>query len=184
MQASAALVIGAGLKIETVFPARRRAGRGCCRQLMIYRRGAAQPQPNCAKRMECVELAPAFEPPPSPYGSASRLDALQTLPAAVELPKPSQLARNFGCGSAASSEGSDKVAQIFNLPYRRFVIGRVADACWRFQRTHPLQNAILRDSRLKICATLSTAAASSLLMPESGCLAPNAKYTRAGRGCL
>ena len=51
----------------------------------------------------------------------------------------------------------DKVAQIFNLPYRRFVIGRVADACWRFERTHPLQNAILRYSRLKICATLSLA---------------------------
>ena len=51
----------------------------------------------------------------------------------------------------------DKVAQIFNLPYRRFVIGRVADACWRFERTHPLQNAILRYGRLKICATLSLA---------------------------
>jgi hypothetical protein len=34
---------------------------------------------NChAKRLECVELAPAFEPPP-PYDSASKLDALQTL---------------------------------------------------------------------------------------------------------
>ena len=51
----------------------------------------------------------------------------------------------------------DKVAQISNLPYRRFVIGRVPNACWRFERTHPLQNAILRYSRLKICATLSLA---------------------------
>ena len=35
-------------------------------------------QPNCAKRLECVELAPAFEPR-LPYDSASKLDALQTL---------------------------------------------------------------------------------------------------------
>jgi hypothetical protein len=32
----------------------------------------------CAKRLECVELAPAFEPSLS-YDSASKLDALQTL---------------------------------------------------------------------------------------------------------
>src|ERR1035437_1068059 len=35
-------------------------------------RSVAQPQPDCAKRLECVELAPAFEPPP-PYDSASKL---------------------------------------------------------------------------------------------------------------
>jgi hypothetical protein len=36
-------------------------------------------QTNCsAMRLECVELAPAFEPPPPP-DSASKLDALQTL---------------------------------------------------------------------------------------------------------
>src|ERR1035437_5327638 len=28
-------------------------------------RSVAQPQPDCAKRLECVELAPAFEPPPA-----------------------------------------------------------------------------------------------------------------------
>ena len=37
-----------------------------------------------AKRLECVELAPALEPSP-PYDSASKLDALQTL-RAVRLP--------------------------------------------------------------------------------------------------
>ena len=36
----------------------------------------------CAKRLECAELAPAFEPPFS-YDSASKLDALQTLRVAV-----------------------------------------------------------------------------------------------------
>jgi apolipoprotein N-acyltransferase len=48
--------------------------------------GAAQtdPQPACAKRLECAELAPAFEPPFS-YDSASKLDALQTL-RAVRVP--------------------------------------------------------------------------------------------------
>ena len=43
---------------------------------------AAKPQPACAKRLECVELAPAFEPPP-PYDSAIKLDALQTVRVAV-----------------------------------------------------------------------------------------------------
>jgi hypothetical protein len=37
-----------------------------------------------AKRLECVELAPAFEPPQR-YESASKLDALQTL-RALRLP--------------------------------------------------------------------------------------------------
>jgi hypothetical protein len=51
------------------------------------RRGAmsaerANPQSNCAKRLECGELAPAFEPPP-PCDSASKLDALQTLRGSV-----------------------------------------------------------------------------------------------------
>ena len=39
--------------------------------------------------MECVELAPAFEPPP-PYDSASKLDALHTLRAAAH---PQELRR-------------------------------------------------------------------------------------------
>jgi hypothetical protein len=32
----------------------------------------AKPQPACAKRLECVELAPAFEPS-QPYDSANKL---------------------------------------------------------------------------------------------------------------
>jgi hypothetical protein len=46
------------------------------------RSSAAKLQWNSAKRMECEELAPAFEPPP-PYDSASKLDALQTLRVAI-----------------------------------------------------------------------------------------------------
>src|ERR1039458_2458354 len=47
-----------------------------------------------AKRLECVELAPAFELPP-PYDSASELDALQTLRVAVHPQQSSQLANSF-----------------------------------------------------------------------------------------
>ena len=54
----------------------------------------AAPQPSCAKRMECVELAPAFRPPP-PYDSASKLDALQTLRVAGHPQESSQLENNF-----------------------------------------------------------------------------------------
>ena len=38
----------------------------------------AKPQPNRAKRLECVELAPAFGRA-APFESASKLVALQTL---------------------------------------------------------------------------------------------------------
>jgi hypothetical protein len=55
---------------------------------------AAKPQPIRAKRLECVELAPAFEPPP-PYDSASKLDALHTVRVAVHAQKLSHLANNF-----------------------------------------------------------------------------------------
>jgi hypothetical protein len=65
------------------------------------RRGA-KPQPNCAKRLECVELAPALRPPPR-YDSASKLDALQTLRVAVHPQTPSQLANNFDYCSAENS---------------------------------------------------------------------------------
>jgi hypothetical protein len=57
----------------------------------------------------------------------------------------------------AKATAVTKVAQIFNLLYRRFVIGKVPDACCRFEHAHGLQNPILRYSRLKICATLSLA---------------------------
>jgi hypothetical protein len=39
------------------------------------------------------------------------------------------------------------VAQIFNLPYRRFVIGRVLDDYRRGEPAQPQQNAILRYAR-------------------------------------
>ena len=43
----------------------------------------AKPQPNRAKRLECVELAPAFGRA-APFESASKLVALQTLRVAVD----------------------------------------------------------------------------------------------------
>src|ERR1019366_10587791 len=52
-----------------------------------------RPHPNRAKRLECVELAPALERP-LPYDSASKLDALQTLRVAVHPQEPLQLASN------------------------------------------------------------------------------------------
>src|ERR1035437_7310364 len=61
------------------------------------RKGAkVQRRANCAKRLECVELAPAFEAPP-PDDSASKLDALQTLRVAVHPQEPSQLASLLPC---------------------------------------------------------------------------------------
>ena len=47
------------------------------------------------------------------------------------------------------------VAQIFNLLYRRFVIGRAPDTWRRAGSEHARQNGILRYGRLKICATTS-----------------------------
>ena len=44
-------------------------------------------------------------------------------------------------------------AQIFNLPYRRFVIGRASNDSRALDRADAPQNAILRYGRLKICAT-------------------------------
>ena len=62
-------------------------------------RGAATLQPTCAKRLECAELAPAFESP-RPDDSASKLDALQTLRVAVQPQTPLQLANHLdGCSS-------------------------------------------------------------------------------------
>src|ERR1019366_8415768 len=48
---------------------------------------------------------------------------------------------------AQSARGrSGLVAQIFNLLYRRFVIGRPPSICWRAELSHAPQNAILRYS--------------------------------------
>jgi hypothetical protein len=45
------------------------------------------------------------------------------------------------------------LAQISNLLYRRFVIGRALNSGWRAESAPALQNGILRYSRLEICAT-------------------------------
>jgi hypothetical protein len=47
------------------------------------------------------------------------------------------------------------VAQICNLPYRRFVIGRASESSNALALADVQQNAILRYSRLQICATRS-----------------------------
>src|SRR6185295_2580505 len=47
------------------------------------------------------------------------------------------------------------VAQICNLPYRRFVIGRASETSSALELADVPQNAILRYSRLQICATLN-----------------------------
>ena len=63
----------------------------------------AEPQPNCAKRMECVELAPAFAPS-IPFDSASKLDALHTLRDSLEArrrPRPCENVREWQCSSPA-----------------------------------------------------------------------------------
>jgi hypothetical protein len=48
------------------------------------------------------------------------------------------------------------VAQICNLPYRRFIIGRASESSSALALADLPQNAILRYSRLQICATLKT----------------------------
>jgi hypothetical protein len=51
------------------------------------------------------------------------------------------------------SKASSKVAQSCNLLYRRFAIGRACDSRRPARVCAPWQNAILRYSRLQICAT-------------------------------
>ena len=52
-----------------------------------------------------------------------------------------------------ASRATSPVAQICNLLYRRLVVGSVLDSRGRLGTAHALQNAILRYSRLQICAT-------------------------------
>ena len=54
----------------------QRAAGGQTAEARKARRG--KPQPNSAKRMECVQLAGAFEPPAA-HESGSKLHALHTL---------------------------------------------------------------------------------------------------------
>ncbi len=50
----------------------------------------------------------------------------------------------------ASPEG---VAQICSLPYRRLAVGRASDQPRLSDFAHTLQDSILRDGRLQVCAT-------------------------------
>src|SRR5207247_8997278 len=59
------------------------------------------------------------------------------------------------------------VAQIFNLLYRRFAIGRAPRARARRFVTDGWQNAILRYSRLKICATSASRNACKVQNPPA-----------------
>jgi len=61
-------------------------------------------------------------------------------------------------GAAARPPRRDGgVAQIFNLLYRRFAIGKALKS-EAFRQASGSQNEILRYGRLKICATASSAA--------------------------
>jgi hypothetical protein len=60
---------------------------------------AARPQPNVAKRLECVQLAAALEPRRA-FDSGSKLHALQTLRDIRCPPISSQPANNFDYCSA------------------------------------------------------------------------------------
>ena len=48
------------------------------------------------------------------------------------------------------------VAQIFNLPYRGFAIGRVPASSRPLGRADAPQNSILRHGRVQLCATSKT----------------------------
>ena len=63
------------------------------------------------------------------------------------------------------SEQRGLVAQICNLPYRRFLIGRASEISSALSFTDVPQNAILRYSRLQICATLSTCPGKAVGVP-------------------
>ena len=78
------------------------------------------------------------------------------------LPEP-LLTERKGLISPVLSAQRDSVAQICNLPYRRFVIGKASGTSSAVPLADMPQNAILRYSRLQICATLNTYAASPRL---------------------
>ena len=62
------------------------------------------------------------------------------------------------------------VAQICNLLYRRFVIGRASERSSALALADVPQNAILRYSRLQICATLNTHASGCRPNWRTSCL--------------
>ncbi len=58
-----------------------------------------------------------------------------------------------GCSRSVPSGHQSVVAQSCTLPYRRFVIGRASNRTTPPGNLHTSQNAILRYSRLQVCAT-------------------------------
>src|SRR5664279_3550507 len=66
--------------------------------------GTVKGQPNCAKRLECVQLARAFVAP-GWFDSGSKLRAFQTLRAEVHPQAHSQVANNVGHGTKAGASG-------------------------------------------------------------------------------
>ena len=73
--------------------------RTCCGR-------AAKSQPNCAKRMESAWSSFPLSKHPTPYDSASKLDALHTLRVAVHPQEPSQLASILDYGNAMYAEAN------------------------------------------------------------------------------
>ena len=93
---------------------------------------------------------------PRRLGSILRFHLSGTTHHAPRSPSPrrSGLFRKFTNVFAGPARGRPLlVAQIFNLLYRRFAIGRATDICGRVGPACVRQNAILRYGRLKICAT-------------------------------
>jgi hypothetical protein len=58
-----------------------------------------------------------------------------------------------GSGAIESGGQPSRRSEIFNLPYRRFIIGWASDMAECVMHVVGPQNAILRYGRLQICAT-------------------------------
>ncbi|MGO8927406.1 MAG: hypothetical protein ACLQU3_11020 [Limisphaerales bacterium] len=84
---------------------------------------AAALHPTGAKRLECMELAPAFESP-LPDDSASKRDTLQTLRAAVQPQTPSQLANHLeDCSAERTREAESlRLKRTFSYSRRRLAL--------------------------------------------------------------
>jgi PAS domain-containing protein len=89
----------------------------------------AKPQPNCAKRLECVELAPAFEPPRA-LRQRQQAGHLHTLRVAVHPQKPSPLANNLDCCSAGKPPGRARRSLFASRPWFPRAGGSAAPPCW------------------------------------------------------
>ena len=106
--------------------------------------------------LRCVPNSQALLPPST---RGTRLSCLKVPPRSVASGRP---LRSWKAPPTRSLECLLSVAQIFNLPYRRFVIGRTLLASGRWQ----VKN--LRYSRLQVCATGAGSRCLDTDAPECG----------------